>query len=81
MKACTTCSIFAWNAAPAKRSARSAWMWRASRANFSPTTGQRHGTPLHARVLGGAHEIAKWGSQFAPLRELASRSGRGSSAE
>ena len=23
----------------------------------------RHGTPIHARVLGGAHELAKWGSR------------------
>lgn len=27
----------------------------------------RHGTPLHARVLGGAHELAKWGSRIATL--------------
>jgi FAD/FMN-containing dehydrogenase/Fe-S oxidoreductase len=27
----------------------------------------RHGTPVHARVLGGAHEIAKLGSSFAPI--------------
>jgi FAD/FMN-containing dehydrogenase/Fe-S oxidoreductase len=26
----------------------------------------RHGTPLHARVLGRAHAIARWGSRLAP---------------
>jgi FAD/FMN-containing dehydrogenase/Fe-S oxidoreductase len=36
----------------------------------------RHGTPLHARVLAGAHEIAKWGSPFAAiLNRLVSASG------
>jgi FAD/FMN-containing dehydrogenase/Fe-S oxidoreductase len=32
----------------------------------------RHGTPAHARVLGGAHEIARWGSKVAGLANLAS---------
>jgi Fe-S oxidoreductase len=27
----------------------------------------RHGTPLGTRLLGGAHELAKWGSRVAPL--------------
>lgn len=31
----------------------------------------RHGTPLQARVLGGAHEIAKWGSGVAPIARFA----------
>jgi Fe-S oxidoreductase len=34
----------------------------------------RHGTPLHARVLGGAHEVAKWGSKFASLANIATGS-------
>ena len=28
---------------------------------------QRHGTPLHARLLGQARRAAEWGSRFAPL--------------
>jgi FAD/FMN-containing dehydrogenase/Fe-S oxidoreductase len=28
---------------------------------------RRHGTPLHARILGGAHELARWGSRVAGL--------------
>ena len=40
---------------------------------------KRHGTPAHARVLGGAHEIAKWGSQIATVANLASGLGSGSS--
>jgi Fe-S oxidoreductase len=35
----------------------------------------RHGTPLSARVLGGAHWIAEWGSRFAGLANFAVRSG------
>jgi FAD/FMN-containing dehydrogenase/Fe-S oxidoreductase len=27
----------------------------------------RHGTSMHARLLGGAHEIAKWGSRLAAI--------------
>ena len=27
----------------------------------------RHGTPLHARALASAHEVAKWGKPFAPV--------------
>ena len=32
----------------------------------------RHGTPIHARVLGGAHELAKWGSYVAAIANFAS---------
>ena len=32
----------------------------------------RHGTPAHARMLGSAHEIAKWGSHIAGLANFAS---------
>ncbi|HYP12728.1 MAG TPA: FAD-linked oxidase C-terminal domain-containing protein [Bryobacteraceae bacterium] len=32
---------------------------------------RRRGTPLHARALGGAHEIAKWGSRVAGLANAA----------
>jgi FAD/FMN-containing dehydrogenase/Fe-S oxidoreductase len=35
----------------------------------------RHGTPLHARVLGNAHLLAKWGSPFAPVLNRAVRIG------
>jgi FAD/FMN-containing dehydrogenase/Fe-S oxidoreductase len=28
---------------------------------------KRHGTPLRAQVLGHVHELARWGSRFAPL--------------
>ena len=38
-KASTRCSICAWSAAPAKPNARSASIWRASRANSWPITG------------------------------------------
>jgi Fe-S oxidoreductase len=31
----------------------------------------RHGTPLGTRVLGGAHELARWGSRVAPLANRA----------
>jgi len=31
----------------------------------------RHGTPLHARMLGGAHALAKWGSRIAPIANFA----------
>jgi FAD/FMN-containing dehydrogenase/Fe-S oxidoreductase len=31
----------------------------------------RHGTPLHARMLGSAHELAKWGSRIAPIANFA----------
>lgn len=33
---------------------------------------KRHGTPAHARVLGSAHEIAKWGSAIAPVANFVS---------
>jgi Fe-S oxidoreductase len=32
---------------------------------------KRHGTPMHARVLGGAHEVARWGSHVAGLANYA----------
>jgi Fe-S oxidoreductase len=35
----------------------------------------RHGTPLHARVLGGAHELAKWGSYAARVANFTSNLG------
>jgi Fe-S oxidoreductase len=35
----------------------------------------RHGTPLHARVLAGAHEIAKWGSPLSSVLNRALGSG------
>ncbi|HUS05486.1 MAG TPA: FAD-linked oxidase C-terminal domain-containing protein [Bryobacteraceae bacterium] len=34
----------------------------------------RHGTPLHARALGGAHQLARWGSRIAPLANFVTRS-------
>jgi Fe-S oxidoreductase len=33
----------------------------------------RHGTPLKVRMLGSAHELAKWGSAAAPLANWASK--------
>jgi len=38
MRACSRLSICAWNAARVSRSARWAWTWRATRAEFLPTT-------------------------------------------
>jgi FAD/FMN-containing dehydrogenase/Fe-S oxidoreductase len=35
---------------------------------------KRHGTPLEARALGHVHELAKWGSRFAPASNWAMRS-------
>jgi FAD/FMN-containing dehydrogenase/Fe-S oxidoreductase len=37
----------------------------------------RHGTPIHARVLGGAHEMAKWGGRIASFANFAAGSGVG----
>lgn len=34
----------------------------------------RHGTPLHARLLGSAHEVAKWGSSVASFANFVSGS-------
>jgi Fe-S oxidoreductase len=34
----------------------------------------KHGTPLRARVLGHAHEMARWGSMFAPASNWIARS-------
>ena len=39
------CSTCAWNAAPARPSAPSAWTWRGSRASSSPTTGAATARP------------------------------------
>jgi FAD/FMN-containing dehydrogenase/Fe-S oxidoreductase len=36
----------------------------------------RHGAAPHARMLGSAHEIAAWGSRFAPLANLVTSSRR-----
>jgi FAD/FMN-containing dehydrogenase/Fe-S oxidoreductase len=38
---------------------------------------ERHGTPLHARALGSARTLAKWGSRFAPLSNWLANSGPG----
>jgi Fe-S oxidoreductase len=35
---------------------------------------KRHGTPLRARVLGHIHQLAPWGSRFAPLSNAIARS-------
>jgi Fe-S oxidoreductase len=39
---------------------------------------RRHGTPLHARAIGGIHALSAWGSRLAPLSNIAaaSRAGR-----
>jgi hypothetical protein len=59
-------SISAWNAAPARRSARWASIWRASRASSWPATGRL--TDAAAREdAGQRHTIAKMGSPIAPL--------------
>jgi Fe-S oxidoreductase len=34
----------------------------------------RHGTPLRAHVLGRVHDLARWGSRFAPLSNSIARS-------
>ncbi|MGH9720770.1 MAG: FAD-binding and (Fe-S)-binding domain-containing protein, partial [Bryobacteraceae bacterium] len=34
---------------------------------------RRHGIPLRARVLGHVHEMARWGSRFAPLSNWVAR--------
>jgi FAD/FMN-containing dehydrogenase/Fe-S oxidoreductase len=36
---------------------------------------RRHGTPLGARALGNVHRLARWGSRFAPVANLAAASG------
>jgi Fe-S oxidoreductase len=36
---------------------------------------KRHGTPLGARALGNVHRLARWGSRFAPVTNLATASG------
>ncbi|MBK9169555.1 MAG: FAD-binding protein [Bryobacterales bacterium] len=33
----------------------------------------KHGTPWHARLLGNAHAVARWGSRVAPLANAAAR--------
>ena len=37
----------------------------------------RHGTPLRARVLGGIHEVSRWGSRLAPLSTWMAQSAPG----
>ena len=61
-----TCSISAWNAAPAKPSARSAWTWRDSRASFSPITGSATERRC-ARALWAASTVCRFG-EAASLR-------------
>lgn len=36
---------------------------------------QRHGTPRQARALGNVHQLAEWGSRFAPLSNWIASSG------
>jgi FAD/FMN-containing dehydrogenase/Fe-S oxidoreductase len=36
---------------------------------------KRHGTPLGARALGNVHQLARWGSRFAPAANWAAASG------
>jgi Fe-S oxidoreductase len=36
---------------------------------------KRHGTPLGARALGNVHQLARWGSRFAPVANWAAASG------
>jgi FAD/FMN-containing dehydrogenase/Fe-S oxidoreductase len=38
---------------------------------------QRHGTPLRTRVVGHIHALSKWGSRFAPVANIATRSAAG----
>jgi FAD/FMN-containing dehydrogenase/Fe-S oxidoreductase len=38
---------------------------------------RRHGTPLRTRVVGHIHELSKWGSRFAPISNVATRSAMG----
>ena len=73
MTASTRRSTCAWNAAPAKRSARSASTWRASRASFWPTTAGGTARRCSARVLGNVAGSAVWGSRFAPHRRTGCR--------
>ena len=61
----TTCSTFAWNAGPAKRSVRWASIWRGSRANFWRNTGK----------LTGRHCTRRCSAMFAPLRNWLSPGG------
>jgi FAD/FMN-containing dehydrogenase/Fe-S oxidoreductase len=37
------------------------------KSEFLASYRERHGTPLRARVLGNVHEVARWGSRFAPV--------------
>jgi FAD/FMN-containing dehydrogenase/Fe-S oxidoreductase len=37
------------------------------KSDFLADYWRRHGTPLHARVLGNARTLARWGSRLAPL--------------
>ena len=54
-RACTRCSICASNAAPARANARSASMWRDSRASFCLAIGIATACRCGARAFGSAH--------------------------
>ena len=36
---------------------------------------RRHGTPWRARAIGAVHAVARWGSRFAPVSNIAAHSG------
>jgi Fe-S oxidoreductase len=44
------------------------------KSEFLSSYWTRHGTPLAARVLGHVHEMAHWGSRFAPLSNWVAQS-------
>jgi FAD/FMN-containing dehydrogenase/Fe-S oxidoreductase len=44
------------------------------KSEFLASYWQRHGTPLRARMLGHVHDLARWGSRFAPLSNRVARS-------
>src|SRR5690349_22148395 len=45
------------------------------KSEFLASHWKRHGTPAHARMLGAAHEIAKWGGKMASVANFTSRLG------
>ena len=76
-EACTTRSISASSAGRARRSARSASTWPASRASSSPTTGSGTARRCTRARSAARARAAEWGSRLAPLSNWIVNSGLG----